>query len=119
MDNEKVKDFLREVVNTPVPKLTADQKKKVREYAKEYGVEFTPKGRCGLCYHGAAKQIYDKITSEEAKEAAQTDTRRYVLRLGVDVWFGNIRVNEATINDVLAEKILAMGFNRRYFIRCE
>lgn len=119
MDNEKVKDFLREVVNTPVAKLNPDQKANVREYAKAYGVEFTPKGRCSSCYHDAAMTIFNKIQESEAEVAAQTDTRRYILRPGVDVWFGNIRVNEATITDTLAEEILARGFNHKYFVKCE
>lgn len=119
MDNEKVKDFLREVVNTPAEKLTAEQKEKVRTYAQEYGVEFKPKGRCSSCYHDAVMAIFSKISDEDAKEAAQTDTRRYILRPGVDVWFGSTRVNEATLTDELAEKILAHGFSSKYFIKCE
>ena len=119
MENENVKNELREIVNTPASKLNAEQKAKVREYAQEYGVEFTPKGRCGSCYHDAAMAIFNKIAESEAEVAAQTDTRRYILRPGVDLWFGNIRVNEATITDALAEEILARGFNPKYFVKCE
>ena len=119
MENENVKNELREIVNTPASKLTADQKAKVREYAQAYGVEFTPKGRCSSCYHDAALAIFNKIQESEAEVAAQTDTRRYILRPGVDLWFGNIRVNEATITDALAEEILARGFNPKYFVKCE
>lgn len=119
MENENVKNELREIVNTPASKLTADQKAKVREYAQAYGVEFTPKGRCGSCYHDAAMAIFNKIAESEAEVAAETDTRRYILRPGVDLWFGNIRVNEATITDALAEEILARGFNPKYFVKCE
>ena len=119
MEKEKIKSELREIANTPAGALTAEQKAKVRDYAKAYGLDFNPKGRCGSCYHDAAAVIFDKIKEEEAKVAAGEDKRRYVLRPGVDVWFGSIRVNEATITDELAEKIIARGFSQKYFVKCE
>ena len=119
MNYEEIKNKLREIVDTPAAALTPDQKAKVREYAQAYGVEFTPKGRCGSCYHDAAMAIFNKIQESEAEVAAKTDTRRYILRPGVDLFFGSIRVNEVTLTDELAEQILARGFNPKYFIRCE
>lgn len=119
MNYDEIKNKLREIVDTPAAALTPEQKAAVREYAKTYGVEFKPKPRCASCYHDATMEIWERVKEAEAKESAQTDTRRYILRPGVDVWFGNIRVNEATITDELAEQILARGFNPKYFIKCE
>ena len=119
MEKEIVKNDLREIANTPANSLTQAQKKKIRDYAKEYGVAFKPKGGCGLCYHDAAIVIYNKLKNEEAEVAAKNDTRRYVLRPGVDLLFGGVRVNEATLTDELAERIIARGFEKKYFIKCE
>ncbi len=124
MPKETAKAALKEILNTPASKLTAEQKEVVKEYAKEYGVPFTPKSRCKDCYHDAAMQIYNKLTQEdaeleaEAEAEAQEETRRYILRPGVDVWFGNIRVNPATLTDELAEYIISRGFKTKYFIKC-
>lgn len=119
MENEIVKNDLREIANTPAKALTQEHKKKIREYAKEYGVAFKPKSGCGSCYHDAAVIIYNKITNEDVEVAAENDTRRYVLRPGVDLLFGGVRVNEATLTDELAERIIARGFEKKYFIKCE
>ena len=57
--------------------------------------------------------------TKEAEENAASDTRRFILKPGVDVYFGNIRVNEATLTDELAERILERGFAADYFVKCE
>ena len=119
MAKETAKADLKEILNTPASKLTAEQKEAVKGYAKEYGVPFKPKSRCRDCYHDAAMQIYNKLNQEDAELEAQEETRRYILRPGVDVWFGNIRVNPATITDELAEYIISRGFKTKYFIKCE
>ena len=118
MGNAKVKKDLEKIANTPAAQLTAEQKALVRKYAKMYGVEFNPKPGCSSCYHDAVMAVYRIITREDAKKEADKDTRRYILRPGVDVWFGSIRVNEATITDELAEQILARGFETKFFVKC-
>ena len=119
MDDHMTKEVLREVLNTPAKKLTAHQKGCVREFAEAYGVEFEPKGRCSSCYHDTALAVFNKIQESEAAVSAEKDTRRYILRPGVDVYFGNIRVNEATLTDKMAENILARGFEKSFFVKCE
>jgi hypothetical protein len=61
-------------------------------------------------------QCWLKLQEDEQPVA---DGRAYVLRKGVDVIFGGIRINEATITDDLARKVLARGFERKYFVKCE
>ena len=119
MNYDEIKNKLREIVDTTAAALTPEQKAAVREYAKTYGVEFNPKPRCVSCYHDAAMAIWELVKAQEAKEIAPEDTRKYILKPGVDVFFGSIRVNEITLTDTLAEQILARGFNRKYFIKCE
>ena len=84
---------------------------------------------CSSCYSDAILILIKKITEEnlpkketeaEAEaEAATTDSRKYILKSGVDVWFGSIRVNAITLTDELAEKIIAKGFPVRYFEKYE
>lgn len=120
MEYEKIKSELREIVNTPASALTAAQKRRVRAIAKSLGVEFEPKSRCASCYHDAAMQCFTKVQEMEAKEGAGEDPRKYILKPGVDVYFGSIRVNETTLTDELAEYILARGFKRKNFVKiCE
>ena len=106
MEYEKIKSELREIVNTPASALTAAQKRRVRAIAKSLGVEFEPKSRCASCYHDAAMQCFSKVQEMEAKEGAGEDPRKYILKPGVDVYFGSIRVNETTLTDELAEYVL-------------
>ena len=119
MNYDEIKSKLREIVDTPASALTPPQKAAVREYAETYGVEFKPKPRCASCYHDAAMTIWERVKEEEEKESAPEDTRKYILKPGVDLFFGSIRVNEVTLTDELAEQILARGFNPKYFIKCE
>lgn len=119
MNYDEIKNKLREIVDTPAAVLTPEQKAAVREYAKTYGVEFNPKPRCESCYHDAVMTIWERVKEKEAKERASEDTRKYILKPGVDLFFGSVRVNEVTLTDALAEQILARGFNPKYFVKCE
>ena len=77
--------------------------------------------KCSSCYSDAILILIKKITEENLpkKETATTDNRKYILKSGVDVWFGSIRVNAVTLTDELAEKIIARGFPTRYFDKYE
>ena len=79
--------------------------------------------KCSSCYSDAILILIKKITEEnlpkkETKTATQ-DNRKYILKSGVDVWFGSIRVNAVTLTDELAERIIAKGFPVRYFDKYE
>ena len=77
--------------------------------------------KCSSCYSDAILILIKKITEENLpkKETAITDSRKYILKSGVDVWFGSVRVNAVTLTDELAEKIIAKGFPVRYFDKYE
>ena len=77
--------------------------------------------KCSSCYSDAILILIKKITEENLpkKETATTDNRKYILKSGVDVWFGSIRVNAVTLTDELAKKIIARGFPTRYFEKFE
>lgn len=76
---------------------------------------------CSSCYSDAILILIKKITEDNLpkKKTATTDNRKYILKSGVDVFFGSIRVNAITLTDELAERIIARGFPTRYFEKYE
>ena len=76
--------------------------------------------KCSSCYSDAILILIKKITEDNLpKKETTTDSRKYILKSGVDVWFGSIRVNAVTLTDELAKKIIARGFPTRYFDKFE
>lgn len=119
MEHMTNEDWLKEIVGKNA-KLTTNDKDFVVHMCKFWGVPFQPKNtRCRSCYQDAAMSCIQKIKNARAKDIAKKDERRFVLKPDVDVFFGNLRINEATLTDELAEKIIAKGFETKYFVKCE
>ena len=116
MNIEETKKRLREIVNKAARSLTEDDRLFLLSVANELGIEIRGKSGCVKCWHDLAVRCYNKIVENEQPD--NDDTRNYILKKGVDVYFGNIRVNEATLTDELAERILARGFERKFFAKC-
>ena len=112
-DIEKLKELYRN------KSLLKKDKAYIEGLCTDYDVKFNRK--CSSCYSDAILILIKKITEKNLpkKETATTDDRKYILKSGVDVWFGSIRVNEVTLTDDLAEKIIARGFPTRYFDKYE
>ena len=112
-DIEKLKELYRNKT------LSKKDKTYIEMICATYYVKLNKK--CSSCYSDAILILIKKITEENLpkKEAATTDDRKYILKSGVDVWFGSIRVNAVTLTDELAEKIIARGFPTRYFDKYE
>ena len=110
---EKLKELYRN------KSLSKKDKAYIEGLCTDYDVHLNKK--CSSCYSDAILILIKKITEENLlkKEAATADDRKYILKSGVDVWFGSIRVNAVTLTDELAEKIIAMGFPTRYFDKYE
>ena len=110
---EKLKELYRNKT------LTKKDKTYIEGLCSTYDVKLNKK--CSSCYSDAILILIKKITEENLpkKETATTDNRKYILKSGVDVWFGSIRVNAVTLTDELAERIIARGFPTRYFDKYE
>ena len=110
---EKLKELYRN------KSLSKKDKAYIEGLCSTYDVKLNKK--CSSCYSDAILILIKKITEENLpkKETATTDNRKYILKSGVDVWFGSIRVNAVTLTDDLAEKIIARGFPVRYFEKIE
>lgn len=115
---EKLKEIYRKKT---LSKATFSKKDKayIEGLCSTYDVKLNKK--CSSCYTDAILILIKKITEENLpkKETATTNNRKYILKSGVDVWFGSIRVNAVTLTDDLAEKIIARGFPVRYFEKYE
>lgn len=115
---EKLKEIYRKKT---LSKATFSKKDKayIEGLCSTYDVKLNKK--CSSCYTDAILILIKKITEENLpkKETATTNNRKYILKSGVDVWFGSIRVNAVTLTDDLAEKIIARGFPTRYFEKFE
>ena len=112
-DIEKLKELYRN------KSLSKKDKTYIEMLCATYYVKLNKK--CSSCYSDAILILIKKITEENLpkKETATTDDRKYILKSGVDVWFGSIRVNAVTLTDELAQKIIARGFPTRYFDKYE
>ena len=116
-DIEKLKELYRNKT------LSKKDKTYIEMLCATYYVKLNKK--CSSCYSDAILILIKKITeenlpkNENETETATTDSRKYILKSGVDVWFGSIRVNAVTLTDELAEKIIARGFPTRYFEKYE
>lgn len=114
MENEEIKKRIREIINTPASMLSNSDKDFLLKAGLQVGV--LKNGTCKRCWHDYAMQVWRALDAEHQEGQ---DTREYVLRDGVDVFFGNIRVNDATLTDELAHYLVEHGFNRKYFKKCE
>ena len=110
---EKLKELYRS------KSLSKKDKTYIEGLCTAYDVHLNKK--CSSCYSDAILILIKKITEENLpkNETATTDNRKYILKSGVDVWFGSIRVNAVTLTDELAQKIIARGFPTRYFDKYE
>lgn len=113
---EKQKERLRAIAKGNPQSMTAYDSKFVKACADELGVQIK-NTRCRSCYYDAACECVIRMRDENS-ETREDDGRRYILRKGVDLLFGDIRVNAATMTDELAERIIARGFETKYFAKC-
>lgn len=125
MKYEETIEALR-IIAQKKDRLTDAEKGIVQDLCVVLGIKFEPKStRCKSCYQDAALQCYNEVmkrADEYARfslEGEKDSERSYVLRPGVDVFFGSVRVNAATLTDELAEKIIARGFDKKFFVKCK
>lgn len=120
MSNEEIKNRVREIVNKKARAIANEDKDFLLWLGNEFGVKRSGKSGCVKCWHDFAMQCWQKVAERESEselKSAETD-RKYVLKAGVDLYFGNMRINNATITDELAEKIIARGFEKKWFVKC-
>lgn len=118
-DNKETLQRLKAIAAKRAGEVTAEDMAYISELSDDLAVPFNPKTtRCRSCYTDQAVVLYSHLHSDEDESATDGEKsgRAYVLRKGLDVYFGSMRVNAATIDtDEKAERLLQMGFARKFF----
>lgn len=118
MENEEKIERLRAIVNAKT--MNKDDRQFVNNLCEELNEPKPKKASCRACWLEVSLNLYRRLNEGKDEDIAKNTERKYILRSGVDLFFGNIRVNEATLTDEMAERILARGFERKYFAKiCE
>lgn len=110
MKSNETLSRLREICDV-AHAITKEDKDYLKREAKRAGVEISACNDCPNKWADLAVQLYRKLKADEKPDSGE----HYQLKEGVDVIFGGVRVNEATITDELAAKLLARGFARKWF----
>ena len=95
MDIEETKNRLREIVNKAARNLTEDDRLFLLSVANELGIERGGKSGCVKCWHDLSVRCYNKIAENEQPD--NNDTRKYILKKGVDVYFGKTLIETVTV----------------------
>ena len=119
MKADEMIERLAELTKDANAQMSKEDKEYIAGACKALAIEFEPKSRCKDCYYDAAMQCLMKLREATAKEDAKEDERKFILRPNLDVYFGNVRVNESTITDDLARELIAQGFDKKLFVKCE
>lgn len=89
--------------------LTDEQKADIRTEAARRGLHINT--RCNSCYRDVLVQIVVQERNEAQLERERKASKgQWMLREGLDVYFGGVRVNSDTLTDALAERLHAKGF---------
>lgn len=99
---------LKEIVNRNDGSVTADERDFIRQQASQQGVKLPRARSCGNCWIDCAVMVLVSLKSKEKGH--------YTLRDGVDILFNGERVNAATLTDARAERWLAAGLSKKYFV---
>ena len=109
--NETNKTWLKTLLNSG--KIDSADKERLKEIAADLDVKI-PTTPCKDCWVDLAVLCLKKLNAREPKAAAPRG--KWSVREGLDVYFGAVRVNADTIDDALAERLLAKGFPRHLLV---
>ena len=119
MITEEMIERLTELTKDANAQMSKEDKEYIAGACAALAIGFEPKSRCKDCYYDAAMQCLMKLREMKEKDNAAEDDRKFILRPNLDVYFGNVRINESTITDELASKLIAQGFDKKFFVKCE
>lgn len=115
MEEKDILVFCKRIVNKKT--LTRKESEKIIELCTKYNIKLNI--NCRNCYVDACVSIYNLLKNDKKITTATATEQKYILKKGVDVIFGGIRINGATLTDDLARKIIKLGFNKKYFAKID
>lgn len=83
--------------------------------AKRLHIDVNVKDGCSNCYRDLAVLIYNAEKSQHDIEQV-VEKQNYILKQGVDIRFGGVRVNALTLTEKIAKKMIGAGL-QKYFIK--
>ena len=89
-------------------------REKLTEIAQEFGVELPKNTGCPDCWKDFAVVLRSTLKTELLK---LTDSRKYLLKDGVDVVFKGERINNGMLTDKKAKQLLEEGFPKYLFAK--
>ena len=102
------KERLRVIVKSK--QVTKEDREFLLALCEELGVKVA-RTRCNACWLDVAVQCYGKLT--------QPTRRKYILKEGRECLWMGLHINNATITDELAERIIKAGYPASDFEICE
>lgn len=91
-------------------------RERLTEIAQEFGVELPKNTGCADCWKDFTFVLRSNLKTELMK---LTDTRKYILKDGVDVIFKGERINNGMLTDKKAKQLLDEGFPKYLFAKCK
>lgn len=87
---------------------------RLTEIANEFSVQLPKNTGCADCWKDFAFTLLNYTKTELMK---LTDSRKYLLRDGVDVIFKGERINNAVLTDKMAKRLIEEGFAKYLFAK--
>lgn len=117
MEEKDILVFCKRIVNKKT--LTRKEKEQIIELCTKYNIKLNT--NCRNCYIDACFSIYNLFKNDKnvTTDTATDTEQKYILKKGVDVIFDGMRINDATLTDNLARKIIKLGFNKKYFAKLD
>lgn len=115
MEEKDILVFCKRIVNKKT--LTRKEREQIVELCAKYNIKLNT--NCQNCYIDACVSIYNLLKNDKNVTTATDTEQKFILKKGVDVIFCGIRINDATITDDLARKIIKLGFNKEYFTKID
>lgn len=114
MEEKDILIFCKKIINKKI--LTYKEREYIIELCVKYNIKLNK--NCQNCYIDACLSIYN-LLKNDINVASATLEQKYILKNDVDVLFCGIRINNATLTDNLARKIIKLGFNKKYFAKID
>lgn len=114
MEEKDILIFCKRVVNKKTP--TRKEREQIIELCTKYNIKLNT--NCRNCYVDACVSIYNLLKNYKNVTATATE-QKFEFKKGVDVIFAGMRINDATLTDDLARKIIKLGFNKEYFTKLD
>lgn len=112
MDKETLEKRIKEL--NKLIKAENYDRERLTDIANEFGVALPKNTGCSDCWKDFSIVLRSALKTELLK---MTDSRKYILKDGVDVIFNGERINNGMLTDKKAKQIIEEGFPKYLFAR--